>query len=448
MPSLCGAAGTTEVAYLNVASQATPDYYRRVLVDHVMRVWFPRSIDREHGGFLCDFDGAWRNAGANHKQLEFQARQTLTAAELLLAFPADRTLADAVEVGFAFLIDRMWDNEHGGWHEITDRAGTPLHADRKHSHGIAYAIEACFAVHAATGNERALQLARDGFAWVDAHAHDPTHGGYFGPMARDGTRIADAAGDRHLDQIGTPFGVKDMNVNSDFYEALAYAEALGAATEAMRARLGELRDIVLRRYAKPQACPYFFYQPDWTPASLYWRPSTAAQTACRLIEDPAGSRESNVDAASRLFLYAFEHGWSPRRGALLFERNSDGPMSGNEERETQWWSQFEILKAAEYLHCLGLRETDLEATLATIRSRIPQDYIDARHGGITSRSARELRLRDRIFRTHAWQRTMRKGDVWKDASHDGRALLRLAMLSPGNVGGLPRLAREKDPSGH
>jgi hypothetical protein len=63
-----------------------------------------------------------------------------------------------------------------------------------------------------------------------------------------------------------------------------------------------------------------------------------------------------------------------------------------------------------------------------------------RHGGIASFPIDGLRLRDRLFRNDEWRRTMRKGDVWKDASHDGRVLLRLAMLSPGNVGGLPRRA--------
>ena len=31
----------------------------RKLVD----VWFPRSIDREHGGFLCDFNYRWKPLG-------------------------------------------------------------------------------------------------------------------------------------------------------------------------------------------------------------------------------------------------------------------------------------------------------------------------------------------------------------------------------------------------
>jgi hypothetical protein len=208
----------------------------------------------------------------------------------------------------------------------------------------------------------------------------------------------------------------------------------------MRVRLDEMRNIVIRNYTKPGTSPSFFYRPDWTPASSYWRPASTAQTAGRLIEDPAGSRESNIDAASRLFRYTFENGWSRKRGALLYKRDGDGPISADEEREIPWWGQFEILKAAAYLHCLQPRDMNLEATLTTIRSRIPGALIDARYGGITSYPIDELRMHDRLFRTDEWRRTMRKGNVWKDASHDGRGLLRLMMLSPDNVGRLPRLA--------
>jgi len=43
-------------------------------------VWFPRTIDREHGGFLCDFDYRWKPCGPQPKMLEYQARQTIAAA--------------------------------------------------------------------------------------------------------------------------------------------------------------------------------------------------------------------------------------------------------------------------------------------------------------------------------------------------------------------------------
>lgn len=65
------------------------DEFERVLHRHVLDPWFPRSLDREAGGFLCDFDYAWRPRGAHEKLLEFQARQTWVAADAARAWPED-----------------------------------------------------------------------------------------------------------------------------------------------------------------------------------------------------------------------------------------------------------------------------------------------------------------------------------------------------------------------
>ena len=46
-----------------------------------------------------------------------------------------------------------------GTASIADRAGRSLEADTKHSHGMAYAISACVAVHEATGEPGALAIA-------------------------------------------------------------------------------------------------------------------------------------------------------------------------------------------------------------------------------------------------------------------------------------------------
>jgi hypothetical protein len=53
----------------------------------VVGVWFPRSVDREHGGFLCDFNHRWKASGPQHKMLEYQARQTTTSAQAAIHFP-------------------------------------------------------------------------------------------------------------------------------------------------------------------------------------------------------------------------------------------------------------------------------------------------------------------------------------------------------------------------
>ncbi|MGH7523898.1 MAG: DNA-formamidopyrimidine glycosylase family protein, partial [Gemmatimonadales bacterium] len=50
-----------------------PEEFESVLRRHVLEVWFPRCLDRVHGGFLCDFDHTWRSNGPDDKLLEFQA---------------------------------------------------------------------------------------------------------------------------------------------------------------------------------------------------------------------------------------------------------------------------------------------------------------------------------------------------------------------------------------
>src|SRR5512140_1669858 len=69
----------------------------------VLAVWFPRCVDDRHGGFLSDFDRAWRPRPPHCKLLEFQARQTWLAARAMRAYPSDPTLRTAALHGFRYL---------------------------------------------------------------------------------------------------------------------------------------------------------------------------------------------------------------------------------------------------------------------------------------------------------------------------------------------------------
>jgi mannobiose 2-epimerase len=191
----------------------------------VLQVWFPRCVDREHGGFLCDFDHRWKPAGAQLKMLEYQARQTLVAARGAAHCADFAPLRQAAEHGFRYLRDTMWDRRYGGWYRLLDRAGQPLEGATKHGHGTGYAISACVYCHELTGNPECLELARQAFAWLEEHAHDPEHGGYFSFYRQDGTPILDG-GDAPQsgatrDEIGTPIGFKDANTTCDLLKALA-----------------------------------------------------------------------------------------------------------------------------------------------------------------------------------------------------------------------------------
>src|SRR5829696_6160033 len=69
-----------------------------------------------------------------------------------------------------------------------------------------------------------LTLSKSAFAWLEEHAHDDRHGGYFVFYRQDGTHILTAEGlppGVTVDPIGTPIGFKDANTTSDLLKAFA-----------------------------------------------------------------------------------------------------------------------------------------------------------------------------------------------------------------------------------
>jgi mannobiose 2-epimerase len=219
-----------------------------------MAVWFPRSVDWEHGGFLCDFNRRWRPSGAQLKMLEYQARQTMASAQAALHFSDLPALREAAVHGFRYLKEKMWDHSHGGWYRMLDRTGQPLEEATKHGHGSAYAISACVACYELTGDPECLELAKSAFTWLEEHAHDEKHGGYFVFYRQDGTPIlsqdAGPVPRETRDPIGTPIGFKDANTTSDLLDS--FSELYRVWPDALlRTRLEEMLHIMRDRLVVP-----------------------------------------------------------------------------------------------------------------------------------------------------------------------------------------------------
>ncbi len=58
--------------------------------------------------------------------------------------------------------------------------------------GASYAVAACAAHYELTSDPKALDLAKEGFAWLDKFSHDDELGGYFALYTREGARILSA----------------------------------------------------------------------------------------------------------------------------------------------------------------------------------------------------------------------------------------------------------------
>ena len=81
LASVCAAAPARE-DYSKLADEVRGHFDANVL-----KVWFPRCVDEEHGGFRSTFDRQWKPAAKQNRFLVFQSRMTWLAAQVAMHRP-------------------------------------------------------------------------------------------------------------------------------------------------------------------------------------------------------------------------------------------------------------------------------------------------------------------------------------------------------------------------
>jgi mannobiose 2-epimerase len=314
-----------------------------------------------------------------------------------------------------------------------DRSGKPLESQTKHTHGFAYAIGACASVYTATGDPSALELAQRAFAWIERCAHDKVNGGYVGFLKRDGGAIlrpADAPYKTELDTVGTEIGLKDLNVHSDMLETFALLYRAWP-DPLLRTRLDELVDIISDKMVVPSTgAMHFFVTADWRPLPHLIRVGYQCHSAYRLLLalGSTGDTERIRGVACRMIDSAIKYALDTNIGGFFYAVPGVLPNVLHAHdliaRRKTWWVQSEALKALFALSRIVPDEGRYLKQFERQWRYMKQHCFDDRHGGIYAFG---------LDGATVWQRKMgarlapawmtRKGDVWKDASHEGRALL-------------------------
>ena len=403
--------------------------FEAALRHDVIDVWFPRSLDREYGGFLCDFDYRWKPDGPNEKLLEFQARHTRFAAEASRFYPNDDRLRQAVEHGFSYLRDALWDQTEGGWFHRLDRAGQPIEEHTKHTHGFAYAILACVAVYEATGDQTALDLAREGFEWIFRHARDEQYGGYFGYLRRDGIVIRTAeARTRGTDTMTSPLDCKDISVHSALLDTFTHLNNCWREVK-VADQLAEMVDIICKRMTTPLGAHHQYCLADWTPVPHLTRFGHEFYDAFRLLDAAhlLGDKEQILGTARRFVDHALRYGWDRLQGGFYYAGPGIEPLHLLAQnlmvRQKQSWVQMGALQALLAIHGIALEGQPYLQQFKAQWRYIQNHFLDRLHGGMYTESLEDLPWWQQQVRQLAPDSMTRKGSVWKDSSHDGRALL-------------------------
>jgi cellobiose epimerase len=400
----------------------------------LQRAWYPRTLDRQHGGFLCDFDDRWQPGGPQHKMLEYQARQTLAAARGATRSPHPTILREAALHGFRYLKDTMWDHRQGGWYRMLDRFGNPLESATKHGHGSGYAISACVACYELTRDGQCLALAKSAFAWLEQHAHDGRHGGYFVFYRQDGTPILSSEGlppGVLADPISTPIGFKDANTTSDLLKGLADLFRVWP-DPLLRTRLEETLCIVRDRLVVAPGVMHMYAHPNWAPLPDVVRYGNVLRVANLLLAGSTaltGTVDSTTAGVVKSMVDTMlDIAWDPVRGGF----HAAGGSFASEEiegtkvivRMKSWWPQAEGLRALQAMAQLYPAELpDYRGHFVRLWDYVRKYLIDSRHGGWFQAGLDET----------PEARTRPKASSWKDCSHETEALLEcLMLLKPGS----------------
>jgi mannose/cellobiose epimerase-like protein (N-acyl-D-glucosamine 2-epimerase family) len=385
---------------------------------HVLSSRYPASIDIEHGGFHTNFATDWTRTPDRRRFVVYQTRQTWTAASVALARPAlrDEYLRYARH-GVAFLREKQWDRDHGGfWNSVLlDGTPDPQESAAKMTYGQAFGVYALAVAHRATGDPSALELARKAYEWVEAHCRDEGRPGYRSAVRADGSPLPgdpDASAPRAASAMGAPADYRDMNTSIHLLEA--WTELLREWPDpGLRARTLALFELVRDRfYSEPGTLHLYLDETGWPiagPSSFGHDVETGfllleAAEVLGMREDPRVNR-----VARRLVDHALALGWNEQTGQLWEQGFAIRPAF---DKSIEWWAQFEMVNALSVMDEAHGHETARYRDEMQKAWRFVVDRLtDHEHGGVYAGVEADGRVRTA------------KSNDWYATYHTARALL-------------------------
>jgi cellobiose epimerase len=412
---------STAETYLRLADQVEKHWKSEMLAK-----WFPSCVDGEHGGFRPHFREDWSRGNQNDKTIVFQSRMTWVCVQVAMHYPELRAeYLKYTRHGVDFLA-RMWDQQHGGFFWGLDEHGqiSDQYRGEKHVYGIGFAIYGLSAAYEATKDAHALDLAKRGFAWLDEHAHDAVHGGYYEALNSTGQPILSDSADapskqshRSSDVIGTAYGFKSMNTHIHLLEALTELNRVWPDPLAQQ-RLQEVFLIVRDRIAVEPGCLNLFFTPDWRPVPDHDSFGHDIETgyllleAAEILKRPDDARTLAV--ARSLVDHALTWGWDEEHGGFY---DKGAAFSAAWEKQKIWWTQAEGLNVLLLMHeRFGSGTSRYWQAFLKQWQFIWDHQADHVHGGWYQSVSPE----------GVPKPGQAKGTVWKAAYHDGRALMNVS----------------------
>jgi len=316
--------------------------------------WTKRAVDRQHGGFLCRFDGQGNLIESETDKSIISQTRLIWGFSNFYRYTRDPVHREAARQGLDFFVEHFWDRQHGGWYWMARRDGALIDGG-KVIYGNAFAIYALSEYFLATGDERGLEYAGRTFDLLQKYVADVAHGGYFENLEQDWRPCAGGvyAGDR-----------KTLNTHMHLMEAFTTLYQ-ASGLEVHRRRLEETIQLILARMIHPvYHCGLAQFDLAWNslPAISIYRSwdyerqgnplDAGEETTCYghnvelawlLVRagDVLGKDHRHYqDVVRRLVDHAVKYGVDYVHGGVFCAGPYDGPATN---RDKEFWENMEVL---------------------------------------------------------------------------------------------------------
>ncbi|MBP6673601.1 MAG: AGE family epimerase/isomerase, partial [Bacteroidetes bacterium] len=297
------------------------------------------------------------------------------------------------------------------------------------------------ALYKQTNDPDVLEFAKRSFRWIEEHAFDPVHKGYFQFFTEDSQRFDLASPYKTIAADGNELGYKDQNSSIHLLEA--YTELFHVWNDPhLREQLNGILTLIRDTMVHEKGYLQLFFQPDWTPLSF--RDSSDEErkknygldhvsfghdyeTAFLMLEASHALGLKNdvrtLTIAKRMMDHALQYGFDEQVGGFYdggyYFNNSVTCTIINDHKN--WWAQAEGLNALLLFSAIFPEEKRYR-TYFDRQWKYVQEYIldhengDWFEGGID---------KEPLFKTGP------KSHLWKCTYHTGRALMNcITLLTP------------------
>ena len=171
-----------------VGAEEEPDLlngelWKAQVLDELIPLWYDHVQDEEHGAFYMNLSRDWQPQPSWDKVPAMISRQVFSFSAAYLLSGEEKYLEVARE-GAEYLLEHAWDQEYGGWFNSLTQSGTPKDTTKTVPLQL-YTNVGLALYYFTSGDERVRSHIEKSLAIRQQHAYDPEYDGYFYALNRD-----------------------------------------------------------------------------------------------------------------------------------------------------------------------------------------------------------------------------------------------------------------------